>query len=124
MQGIIGKELNYQIMLFISTEDFFEKAKHVTALTRQEEMEVARKMQAGDKASREKLIQSYMPYLAVSIKHQRIEFQTLELVLRCYVALEKAVDSFDFLQNSEPFSHRLSLWLRQTIIRYIVDKRS
>lgn len=31
--------------------------------------------------------------------------------------------SFDFLQDSETFAHRLSWHLRQAVIKYIVDSR-
>ena len=46
--------------------------------------------------------------------------QNLGLVLYCMQALEKAADSFDFLQDSEPFLHRLNRYLRQATVDYIV----
>lgn len=36
--------------------------------------------------------------------------------------LEKAVDGFNFEQNGETFSHRLSWWLRQETTKYIAEK--
>lgn len=110
-------------MLFISVDDFFKKAGQAAALTREEEAAYAEKMQAGDREAREALLRGYLPFVASVIRHQRSEHQTLELVMRCQTALEKAVDSFDFLQNSETFSHRLSWWMRQTVTRYMADKR-
>ena len=103
-------------MLFISAEDFYEKAASCKKLTRQEEIECARKMQNGDTAAREKLIESYIPMTAAVMKRAPAKVQNLGLALSCMQALEKAVDSFDFLQESEMFSHRLSWWLKQTIV--------
>lgn len=111
-----------RIMLYISAEDFLEKTKQLVPLRREEERILAEKMKAGDGEAREKLIAGYLPQAAAHIRHLRREFQTLELVMRCRRALEKAVDSFDFLQDSEPFSHRLSWWLRQTVTAYIAER--
>lgn len=106
-------------MIFVSVEDFCEKAAHYTRLSRPEEIEYARKMQQGDPAAREKLIQSYLPMVAGYIRRVHARPQDLGMVIYCVHALEKAVDSFDFLQDSEPFSHRLSWWLRQAVTKYI-----
>ncbi len=107
-------------MIYVSVDDFYEKASLCKRLTREEELECARKMKAGDKEAREQLIQSYIPVVAGYIKHTKSHLQNLGLVLYCIQALEKAVDSFDFIQDSETFSHRLSWHLRQAVTRYIV----
>ena len=107
-------------MLFISIDDFYEKVGLCKALTRQEEIECAKQMKNGNAAAREKLIQSYMPMVAGYIRHAKPHMQNLGLVLYCQQALEKAVDSFNFLQDSEPFSHRLSWYLRQAFAKYMV----
>ncbi len=107
-------------MIFISIEDFFKKVSSCYVMTRQEEIECARRMKDGDNDARERLIHSYVPMVAVHIKHTKPNIQTLGLVLYCMQALEKAVDSFDFLQESESFSHRLSWGLRQAVTNYIV----
>ena len=77
-------------------------------------------MKAGDIFAREKLIESYIPMVANHIKRMSLHMQHLGLVIYCLQALEKAVDSFDFLQENEPFSHRLSWWLREATTKYIV----
>lgn len=107
-------------VIYSTIDDFYAKVGTCTRLTRQEEIECAKAMNAGDTAARERLIQSYIPMVAGHIKHMKPHLQTLGLVLYCMQALEKAVDSFDFLQDSEPFSHRLSWWLRQAVANYIV----
>ena len=107
-------------MVFISIDDFYKKAALCRVLTRQEEMACAQKMKNGDSAAREKLIQSYLPAVAGHIRRAKPHMQNLGLVLYCVQALEKAVDAFDFLQESEPFSHRLGWYLRQATAEYIV----
>ena len=51
-------------MIFIDIEEFYEKASAYARLTRQEEIEYAKAMNAGDTTAREKLIQSYIPMVA------------------------------------------------------------
>ena len=109
-------------MVYVSIEDFFEKAGKCQVLTRQEELECAQRMQAGDEAAREQLIESYLPMTAGYVKRARPEMQTLSMAVYCVSALEKAVDSFNFLQDSEPFTHRLSWYLRNAATKYITDK--
>ena len=107
-------------MIFVSVEDFYEKASSFSAMDREAEIACARKMRDGDPDAREQLIKSYLPAVAWQVKRQKPHMQTLGLVLYCVQALEKAVDSFDFFQESETFSHRLSWYMRQAVIKYIV----
>lgn len=111
-------------MIFLSPEDFFRKVKAIKTLDPREEKEWAGKLRAGDPEARERLVESYLPFVASAIGRLPREYQTLELIFRCRTALEKAVDSFDFLQDSEPFAHRLNWWLRQTVTAYIAEKHS
>ena len=68
------------------------------------------------------LLQGYLPYVAAHLK--RTKFVSLELVYRCCRALEKAIVSFDFTQDGETFSHRLSWLLRQETVSYTADYRN
>ena len=106
-------------MIFFNIDDFYGKADGYIRLSRQEEIECAKAMKNGDSIAREQLIQSYIPMVAAHVKRMKPHLQTLGLVMYCVNALEKAVDSFDFLQDSETFSHRLSWWLRDATVKYI-----
>ena len=64
-------------MLYVSIEDFYEKAELCRILTRQEELEYAEKMKEGDGAARRQLIQSYLPTTARHIKRSKPNMQTL-----------------------------------------------
>ena len=109
--------------MFISVEDFLEQAGKCKKLTREEERALARKRASGDPEAAQALVRGYLPHAAAAVRNAREEYRTLELALRCAAAVEKAAAEFDFLQDSETFSHRLSLWLRQTVVRYMADKR-
>lgn len=106
-------------MVSININDFFEKAASCRTLSRDEEIACAIRMKNGDPAAREQLIQSYTPMVASHIRHAKPPMQALTLALCCMRAMEKAVDSFDFMQSGEPFSHRLNWALRQATARYL-----
>ncbi|MBQ8144407.1 MAG: hypothetical protein IJ042_06405 [Butyricicoccus sp.] len=111
-------------MLYISLEDFFEKTAALSQMSREEEILCAQRMQNGDAQARESLIRSYLPMTASCVRRAPAYLQDLTLVLRCQQTLEKAVDSFNFLQDSETFAHRLSWHLRQTVTDHIARLRS
>lgn len=108
-------------MLFISTEDFFTQAKGFHSLAPEEERQLARQMEH-DPAARERLICSYLPHVAGRISHMPKNLQTLQTVYACLDTLEKGVDSFDFQQDHETFSHHLSWRLRQCTARCIANR--
>ena len=107
-------------MRYISIEDFYQKADLCSRISRQQEIAYAKAMETDDLDARKKLIESYIPMVAGHIRHMKPHMQTLGLVMYCMQALEKAVDSFDFLQDSESFSHHLSWRLRDATAKYIV----
>ena len=109
-------------MLYLSAADFLEKTRGIVPLSREEERALAERIKAGDRESREALLAGYLPHVAGHIRRLGKELQTLEIVMRCIRALEKAADGFDFLQDSETFSHRLSWALRQTVTAYTAEK--
>ena len=108
-------------MVFISIEDFYEKAENCRVLIRQEELECAEQMKQGDSDARRRIVESYLPMTAGYVKRAKPEMQTLSLALYCVDALEKAVDSFNFFQEGETFTHRLSWYLRNAVTRYIAE---
>ena len=110
-------------MLFISVEDFFQKVHNTTRLSRTYEKDLALKMKAGDTEARQTIVDSYLPMVASYIRHSPKELQTLETIYSCICSLEKGVDSFNFLQDSETFTHHLSWRLRQCISRCLVDRQ-
>ena len=111
-------------MPYITVHDFLEKAASSPRITREEEKECARLMAQGDRAARERIIRHYLPLTASYVRRAPQEHRTLGLVYACLQALEKAADSFDFAQEGETFTHRLSWVLRQTVMHYMVTRRN
>lgn len=109
-------------MLFMKTEDFFNHVAGLSRITREEEKRCAQSMAQGDPDAREKLIQNYLPQVAAHVRRLPKSLQTLRTIYGCIVALEKGVDSFNFLQDSESFSHHLSWRLRQCTTRCLVER--
>jgi hypothetical protein len=108
-------------MLFISAEDFFAQVKGIPPLTREDERRLAQQLPQ-DPAAREQLIRAYMPTVAAYIRRAPQELHTLQTVYVCLDSLEKGVDSFNFLQDSETFAHHLSWRLRNCITRCLADR--
>ena len=106
-------------MVYITVEDFYRHAANCTRLSRDEEKQCAQRMKNGDETARRQIVESYLPMVAGHIKHTNNIKNKLSLALYCISGLEKAVDSFDFMQDSESFTHHLSWVLRQTTVAYI-----
>ncbi len=106
-------------MFFLSADDFFNKVSSIPRLSREEEKALARQMAGGDEKARETLIRNYLPYVAACIRRSSKHLQTLHTVYTCIDSLEKGVDQFDFLQDSEAFTHHLSWRMRQCITKCI-----
>ncbi len=109
-------------MLFISVEDFFEKALVTVRLTREEEKSLALKMKQGDAEARSSIINSYLPMAASYVKRAPKEVQTLNTVYLLVQSLEKCVDVYNFQNDGDTFAHYLSWRFRQCITRCIADR--
>lgn len=109
-------------MLFVTAQQFFDGAAGAKRLDRQEEIACAARMRAGDTEAKDALVQSYLPFVAASVKRVSTGEPSLELICRFVCTLEREVEAFDFSQEREPFTHRLSLALRKTTAEYIADQ--
>lgn len=106
-------------MVYVDIQDFFQKAAACKRLSRQEEIDCAIRMKTGEVAARVCIIESYLPIIAGHIKRLPKNFHTLGCALYFQAELEKAIDRFDFLQDSEPFMHRISWISRQAVAKYL-----
>ena len=108
-------------MLFITVQDFYVQAANAKRLDRREEIACAARMQAGDTEAKDALVQSYLPFVAASVKRVSTGEPSLELICRFVCTLEREVEAFDFAQEGETFTHRLSLALKKAMAEYIAD---
>ena len=109
-------------MIFISAEDFLSKVQGIERLSKDEERALALRMKNGDKEARQMLIHSYLPSVAFHVRRVPVGIRTLHTVYACIGSLERAIDKFNFFQDSESFSHHLSRYLRQCITACIADR--
>ena len=102
-------------MLFITIEDFIEKAKEYKRLSKEEEAEL---FKIGGTAALEKIKESYYPYIASQLKTLPDDLQSLATLNYLLIYLEKAVSSF---KGGECINH-LSRYLREAKVKAIVYK--
>tara|TARA_B100002019_G_scaffold118836_1_gene101997 strand:- start:167 stop:898 length:732 start_codon:yes stop_codon:yes gene_type:complete len=102
-------------MQFVS----YQKATKHKLLTKEEEVELAKRMEAGDTRAREKLITSNLR-LAISIanhyKHSNVPME--DLIQESNIGLIKAVDRFDWRKGFR-FSTYACWWIKQSVRRYV-----
>lgn len=112
-------------MPYISVDDFFEKTKDLKSIAKNREMQknFALQMKEGNADARQALINGYIPMVAQMISRVPEKYQSLRMIYNCIDILEKGVDSFNFLQDSETFVHYLSNRLRMCIARCRFDKQ-
>lgn len=109
-------------MIFIDTQDFFVKANRAVRPSRDLEKEYAIQARAGNQEAKDRLVEGYMPIIASYVKRLGKEMQSLELIYRMVNMLEREVEAFDFLQDGEAFTHRLSLRCKKIVTEYIADR--
>jgi RNA polymerase primary sigma factor len=100
---------------------FNEVGKH-TLLTREEEISLAQRIEAGDKYARDKMVQSNLR-LAVSIAkgymNKGASFE--DLIQESNIGLIKAVDRFDWRLGFK-FSTYATWWIRQSVRRHVTHQ--
>jgi RNA polymerase primary sigma factor len=85
-------------------------------LTRAEEVQLAKRVEAGDPAARQRLIESNLRLVvAIAKTYRRARHDLLDLVQEGTVGLMKAVDRYDWRRGTK-FSTYAAWWIRSGII--------
>lgn len=103
-------------------ETYFRDIRNrTTLLTREQEVELAKRIELGDKRARDKMIESNLR-LAISIAKQYAKYgSTLEdLIQESNIGLMKAVEKFDWRRGFK-FSTYASWWIKQAVTRSLTS---
>ena len=109
----------------VSTEDpvrmYLKEIGNVPLLTSEEEVELARRVEAGDEEAKKALTEANLR-LVVSIAKKYVGrgMPFLDLIQEGNMGLMKAVDKFDYTKGYK-FSTYATWWIRQAITRGIAD---
>ena len=105
-----------------SLQLFFKDIGKVRLLTAQEEVDLAERIERGDLAAKEKMVESNLR-LVVSIaknyRNQGLPF--LDLIQEGTIGLVRAAEKFDYRKGFK-FSTYATWWIRQAIARALADK--
>lgn len=107
-------------MKYTCAADFFAHAATMQRLSREQELEYARRMKEGEPTAKQVLTDSYLPVLASYLKRY-VKKPSLHLVYLGIQMLDAAVASFDFFQEDPSFSKHLGQEVKKLVARYIAD---
>lgn len=98
-----------------STEIYLKEIGKIPLLTTEEEVELAKRIEAGDEEARKKFCESNLK-LVISIAKKYISYgiPLLDLVQEGNIGLMKAIDNFDY-RKGHKFSTYATYWIRQAI---------
>ena len=106
-----------------SLKSYFDQIKKTPLLTFEEELELSRRIEQGDTAARQKLVESNLR-LVVKIAKSYLtpDVSFLDLVQEGNVGLLKAASKYDHRKKVR-FSTYASWWIKQSITRALSNKR-
>lgn len=119
-------QIDFSIPDGVSVEDpvrmYLKEIGKVPLLSAEEEMELAKRIEAGDDEAKKRLSEANLR-LVVSIakRHVGRGMQLLDLIQEGNLGLIKAVEKFDYRKGYK-FSTYATWWIRQAITRAIADQ--
>jgi len=101
---------------------YFGEISRVPLLTREDEVRLAKRIEAGDKHAKEELAEANLR-LVVSIakKYRGCGLPFLDLIQEGNLGLMKAIEKFDYTRGYK-FSTYATWWIRQAILRAITNR--
>ena len=101
---------------------YFEEISRTPLLTFEEELELSRRVEAGDECARKRLIQANLRLVVKIAKaYSRYGTAFLDLIQEGNLGLINAAGKFDYRKNVR-FSTYASWWIKQSIVRALVNK--
>lgn len=108
----------------MNLESYFKSLKKIPLLTKEQEVELAKKIETGDGRAKKIMIESNLR-LAISIakKYARHGGNLEDLIQECNIGLIKAVEKFDWRRGYK-FSTYSCWWIRQAATRYLTNNNT
>jgi len=101
---------------------YLKDIKNIPLLTHEEEIELATKAQAGDKAAKNKLVNSNLRFVVnVAKKYQNHGLDLTDLISEGNIGLLTAVEKFDVSKGYHFISYAV-WWIRQSILKAVCEK--
>ncbi len=101
---------------------YFKQLSKVPLLTKEQEVELSKKIEVGDRRSRDHMVQANLRLVISIAKKYQNRGATLEdLIQEGNIGLMKAVDKFDWRRGCR-FSTYGCWWIRQSIMRHLEDQ--
>lgn len=101
---------------------YLKDIKTVPLLTHEEEIELAKKAQNGDKVAKNKLVNSNLRFVVnVAKKYQNHGLDLIDLISEGNIGLLTAVEKFDVSKGYHFISYAV-WWIRQSILKSICEK--
>jgi len=101
---------------------YLQEIGRVPLLTREQEVELAQRVAAGDEEARHQLaVANLRLVVSIAKRHKGSGLPLLDLIQEGNIGLMKAIEKFDWTKGYK-FSTYATWWIRQAITRAIADK--
>src|SRR5438552_1268880 len=105
-----------------SIKAYLKDVRPIPLLTAQEEIDLAKRIQKGDKAAREKVIRSNLRLvISIAKRYANLGVPLSDLIEEGNIGLMKSVEKFD-PDRGFRFSTYSAWWIKQGISRAIIDQ--
>lgn len=101
---------------------YLDSIRNIPLLTQEEECELMKKIEKGDKQARQDMIIHNLRLVVSIAKKYQTQMELLDLIQEGNIGLMKALDKFDYTKEYK-FSTYATWWIRQSISRAIADKK-
>jgi RNA polymerase primary sigma factor len=101
---------------------YLKEAGEIPLLTKNEEIELAKRIEAGDKLAKDRMIQSNLRLvISIAKNYYTQDMDLLDLIQEGNTGLIRAVEKFDYRKGYK-FSTYATWWIRQAITRAIANQ--
>jgi len=101
---------------------FLQEVSRHPLLTREEEVELAKRIERGDLGAKERMVNSNLRLvMSIARKYQGVEMSLLDLIQEGILGLIRATEKFDYRKGFK-FSTYATFWIRESIQRALANR--